>query len=797
MRKIILYAVSVLTVLAAMGLLIVQYSISTLSGSDIEARLQGLKAPAHVEVDGYGIPAIHASNREDAFLLLGFVTARDRLFQMDLLRRHMAGRLAEVMGPSLKESDCRHRILGFESVARAVVQRLPEEQKRVLEAYAEGVNQAMGSLTVWPPEFLLLGYRPSLWRAEDSILVVLGMEEDLGWTADAERRASIMEAVLPETVTKFLLPPVDRYTAELLGSTPSVALRPDLPVAELSALLAGSNNPDRYAGLAAEAPPPKGSNGWVVGPSKTWDGRAILANDMHLSLRVPNIWYRAQLHYGEMRLSGITLPGVPLMVSGSNGKVAWGFTNIEGDFLDLVTLELDPDDPGRYRTAHGFARFQEHSETIRVKGEEDFTFKVRSTDWGPVLAEPLLAKPVAVHWTALDPAATDLNLLNIDAAADVTSAQAVFNRAGGPPLNALAADNQGNIGWTYTGKIPKRFGLDGSASRSWADSAKGWNGYILPEELPRLLNPASGFIVNANQRMLTDSYPYVIGHDFDHGHRAHRISERLSGARNLNERDLLTIQLDTRAEFYRFYQRLALSLLDRNNDPRLARLQRDLSHWDGFAERESTGFAVLTEFRKLLLDAVISPFLAKCRERDPQFRFSSTLADTPLQQLLKAKPPSLLPDKHYSDWEGFLLNLLMQAERNVSGHYLADFRKDSGWGTVNRVAITHPFSDALPLLKGWLDMPQIAVAGCDECVRMYIPGIGSSERLVVSPGHEDNGILHMPGGQSGHPLSPHYGDMQQAWVDGAVLPLEVGIGTHRLAFVSAEGPFKPNEEGTN
>lgn len=179
MRKIILYAVSALALLAAFGLFLVQYSISVLSGPDIEARIQGLKSPAYVEVDVLGIPAIHASTREDAFLLLGFVTARDRLFQMDLLRRHMAGRLAEVMGPSLKKSDRRHRIMGFEPVARAVVRCLPEEQKRVLAAYAEGVNQMMESLTVWPPEFLLLGYRPSLWRPEDSILVVLGMEEDL------------------------------------------------------------------------------------------------------------------------------------------------------------------------------------------------------------------------------------------------------------------------------------------------------------------------------------------------------------------------------------------------------------------------------------------------------------------------------------------------------------------------------------------------------------------------------------------------------------------------------------------
>jgi len=756
---------------------------ASLPSSGGEYVLAGLESRVTVDFDEKGTPGVTAASRTDAYRALGFVTARDRLFQMDLLRRHMAGRLAEVMGPALKESDRRHRVLGLEQVARIIVQRLPEDQKRVLKAYAEGVNQAMHALTVWPPEFLLLRYRPSLWRPEDSILVVLGMEEDLGWTADAERRASIMEAALPETVRKFLLPSVDHYTAELLNGKAVDALPHALPVEALAALLADSGNPEQHVGLVAEAAPPNGSNGWAVGPSKSWDGRAILANDMHLSLRVPNIWYRAQLYYGEVRLSGLTLPGVPLIVVGSNRKVAWGFTNIEGDFLDLVTLELDPDDPDRYRTPNGFVRFQERLETVRVKGGDDFTFKVRGTEWGPVLDEPLLAKPVAIHWTALDPAATDLNLLKLDVAADVTSAQAVFNRSGGPQLNALVVDHQGNIGWTYTGKIPKRFGLDGSVSRSWADGSKGWNGYILPEELPRLINPESGFIVNANQRMLTASYPYVIGHYFDQGYRAHRISERLSEVRNLTERDMLAIQLDTKADFYRFYQRLALSLLDRNIDPELAELRQDLSNWDGFAERESVGFAVLTEFRKLLLDAVISPFMTKCREFDPRFRFTSSMIDVPLKQLLEAEQPELLPDKiHYKDWHAFLLALLVQA-KNKTLTYRPDGKGYLAWGSFNQVSISHPLSNSLPWLRHWLDMPQVFIPGCRQCVRVSGPGYGASERLVVSPRREGNAILHMPGGQSGHPLSPFYSDQQQAWVEGAELPLEHGKTVYRLLLI--------------
>ncbi|POZ52012.1 penicillin acylase family protein [Methylovulum psychrotolerans] len=783
MRKITLYTLLGLTVLALACMYTAYRFVGMLPDSDIKADLKGLSAPAYSEIDNYGIPTIHANNKEDAFLLLGFITARDRLFQMDLLRRHMAGRLAEVMGPELKNTDRWHRVMGFEQVAHAIVERLPQEQKRVLEAYALGVNQAIKSLAVLPPEFSLLGYNPSAWRPEDSLLVILGMEEDLGWTGDEERMTTVMEAALPKSVTQFFLPPVDLYTTRLLNGKASTAI-PSIPTKELSALLHNIGNPEYYAGLATKAPPPKGSNGWVVGSAKTWDGRAILANDMHLSLRVPNIWYRAEIRYGDVALTGLTLPGVPLLVVGSNGNVAWGFTNIEGDFVDLVSLEINPTDAGSYRTPKGWMKFNEREETVKVKGEADLTFRVQSTEWGPVLPEFSSVTPTAVHWVALDPEATDLHLLDLDAAKNVIAAQKIFNQAGGPPLNALVADSQGNIGWTYTGKIPKRFGLDGSVSRSWANGLVGWAGYILPEELPRLLNPPSGFIVNANQRMLDSSYPYVIGHYFDHGYRAYRISERLLEAKNITEREMFALQLDTKAEFYRFYQQLALSLLEKSQDKEQIHLAEILNKWDGFAERDSVGFAVLVEFRKLLLDAVISPFMVKCREHDPKFRFTSTMADVPLQQLLTAKPPSLLPDKqHFPNWEAFLLKLLIQAEGKVLAGHSADFQEVFAWGTVNQVAIAHPFSDSLPLLQRWLDMPQAAVSGCDECVRMYTPGIGDSERLIVSPGREGNGILHMPGGQSGHPLSPHYGDQQQAWTEGIVLPLEAGTSQHRLEFV--------------
>jgi penicillin amidase len=763
---------------------------ASLPAHDRTYRFPGLAARVTVEIDAHGIPTVSAGSRDDAYAALGFVTARDRLFQMDMLRRRMSGRLAEIMGEKMLESDRWHRLLGFEDVAESILTRLPEDQRKVLEAYASGVNRAMAAMPVFPFEFWLLGYWPSAWRPEDSLLAVLAMEENLGWTGEAERMATVMEAALPKTVNAFFSPTVDRYTDRLLnGKTSGTPLLP-IPKTELSVLLSSAG--ERYAGLAADAPPPMGSNGWVVGPTKTWDGRAILANDMHLALRIPNIWYRVQIRYGKVRLAGLSMPGIPLVVVGSNGNVAWGFTNIEGDFVDLVELELDPNDPGRYRTPRGFVRFDERLETLSVRGGTEHAFKVSTTEWGPVLPETLLGKRVAVHWTALDPEATDLHLLDLDTVRDVRAAQAVFNRAGGPPLNALATDSQGNIGWTYTGKIPKRFGFDGSAARSWADGSRGWQGYIPAEELPRLVNPPAGYIVNANQRMLNDGYPHVIGHDFDHGYRAYRISEKLSGIGNLTERDMFALQLDTRTDFYRFYQRLALSLPSVGKTAREAESWRQaLENWDGTAERESLGFAVLVEFRRLLIDEVLSPFLVPCRNLDSGFRFRRATVDEPLQRLLTEKLPELLPSKaRYRDWNAFLHDLLMRAERNVSVKYRSEPPERLAWGEANRVAIAHPFSGVLPWFGGFLNMPTVPVAGCHECVRVYMPGqpvLGASERLVVAPGHEGSGILHMPGGQSGHPLSAHYGDQEQAWVDGKPLPFEAGPAVRWLELLpSAE-----------
>lgn len=770
-------------------------SLPTLDGIQ---KMTGLHAGASVEFDAFGIPRIHAETRPDAFRILGFVTASDRLFQMDLLRRRAAGSLSEVLGPSTLDSDRWHRVMGFQQVASEILQTLPSDQREALRAYAEGVNQAIAQFRVLPFEFLLLGYRPAPWRLEDSLLVVLEMYADLSWSRYKEKRerdSTLMESVLPPEVTAFFTPKTDPFTETLFGENHprspvaapvSMPSEPPIPTEALADLLRDGETGSPLSHIDMGSGKRRGSNAWVVGPSKTRDGRAILANDMHLDLSVPNIWYRAELYYGEVRLAGLTLPGVPLIVTGSNRHVAWGLTGSEVDVADLVWVEVNPRNPNEYRTPRGMRPFGTRVETIRIKNQADEIISVKTTEWGPILPEPLLGTPVAVHWTASDPLATNLDYLNLDQVASVEQALPLLNRTGGPPLNVLVADKDGNIGWTLTGRVPIRFGMEGMFARSWADGNAGWRGYIAPDEMPRIFNPASGFIVNSNQRMVDSRYPYLIGYDAAPGYRAYRISERLREMRDITEKDLLALQLDTRADFYRYYADLALQVLleqEKNGTvPDDLGLRRHLQSWDGQAEPGSSGLALLVGFREELIETILSPLVSRCRSLHPECQYPWTFADVPLQRLLETRIPELQPHRRqYADWDALVKAALMRsAQRLMRRHDVASL---SGltWGHTDENRIAHPLSGAIPLLDCLLDMARRPLPGCVECVRVARGG-GATERLVVSPGRDEAGILHMPAGQSGHPLSSHYRDQHPSWMEGLPIPLWAGPARHTLTF---------------
>jgi penicillin G amidase len=748
-----------------------------------QALVQGLTQSGSIGSDSLGVPNIAVASREDAFRALGYLGARDRLFQMDLLRRLTAGRLAQIFGPDLLETDKRQRTFGFSAVARAVVARLPPEQRAVLEAYTQGVNSFLARAEPLPFEFRLLGYAPQAWRAEDSVLIALGMFQDLSDREAEERSRSVLKECVSPRNFGFFVADQDRYTRAVLGASSEP---PAIPERELRALLARSQQPSSpfetaLAPRAGEAP--KGSNGWVVAGAKTTDGRALLANDMHLDLGVPNVWYRATLRYAGRTVTGVALPGVPAIVAGSNGDVAWGLTSLEGDVFDLVPLELDPARPDQYRTPDGWARFESTSEAIEIRGEADARVTIRRTIWGPVAERPLLGRSVAIRWTALDPAAVDFRLLELDRARTLDDALAVVQGAGSPPMNVLLADRHGRVGWTITGRVPRRRGFDGSVAVPW-DNGKAWDGYLGPDALPRTLDPVDGFIVNANQRVAAGPDAPVLGHDFGNGYRAYRISERLRAMSKVTEADLFALQLDTRSEFFDFYRDVALRALgpaSAGESSTWAEARAALQAWNGRADVSSAGFALLVHFRRQLADRIFTAFLSTCRELEPGFELTVGDIDTPVQRLLEQRPAELVPPPVVG-WDEFVRVTLEQAAEVVQTKYGASSLR-MAWGEANRVRVRHPLSDALPVIGHWLDMPEKPLPGCGFCVRMSAGTLGASERLVVAPGHERDGLFHMPAGQSGQPLSRHYSDQQAAWLEGRALPLLPGASVAELTLL--------------
>ena len=784
MVRIFFTIVLLLLVIAVGGVIFVLALLrASLPKLDGEQRVPGLESPVKITADRYGIPTIVAHSRMDAMLALGYVTARDRLWQIDILRRRAAGRLSEILGKRALGVDRRQRTIGFARAAKAIAANLPEDQKEILHSYASGINAYIKAAKVLPFEFLILRYQPEPWAVEDSILIILNIFQELtGDSEEDERMLSIMAASLPPEVVDFLTPDTDDYTTVLLGGKNAHRPIRPIPIKALTSIRPTLSPTDKKTGMV-QMQPRIGSNNWAVAKSKTIDGRAIVANDMHLGLSVPNIWYRAVLRYGDVEISGVTLPGTPGVIAGSNGHVAWGFTNIGGDFLDLVRLELNPENPDEYRTRAGWKRCEVVNETIRIKGDKTVNHPVKLTVWGPVSETALMGQPVAIHWTALEPQAVDIGLLYIDKAETLEDAIHVMNRSGGPPLNAAMADNTGRIAWTYCGRMPVRKGFDGASSKSWADGKIGWEGYIPPDDLPRVIDPPAGFLVTANNRTLGTDYPHVIGHNYSNSYRAYRISERLSEMDQITEEDMLQLQLDTTSHFYDFYQQLALSVLTNDtiaNKPALKAVRRHIEAWIGKAEVDSVSFGVLVRFHEGLAADVFTPFLTRCKAVDENFVYTWRNIEPPLRMILTEQVPELIPDTNYPNWEAWIRSKLEEALQQLYSEYNINSLEQLTWGRINTTDIAHPLGRRIPVLGKFLNMPRDLLPGCSFCVRVSKPDFGASERLVVSPGRHSDGILHMPSGQSGHPLSPNYKDGHQHWVKGEIHSFLPGAATHSL-----------------
>jgi penicillin G amidase len=784
--------VAVVLLALSTGLWIRSLITGSLPQLEGESTVTGLSAAVTIDRDALGVPTIRGTNRLDVARGLGFVHAQERFFQMDLLRRKGAGELSALFGAATLEADRAARLHRFRAIARRVVENMPMDQRRIQQAYTEGVNAGLATLDRPPFEYQLLRLEPEPWLDEDTTLVLDAMyfelNDEIGGRESA--RGLLADLIDPE-LAAFLVPDGTSWDAALDGGAMPVPLMP-------AALTADSEAPAAAAAAFLSEEDSRasviGSNNWAVAGSRTADGRAILADDMHLGLSLPNTWYRASMEwpdddgYPPNRITGVTLPGTPAVVAGSNTRVAWGFTNSYGDWTDLVILEMDGD---RYLTPDGPRDFDLHEEIIEIHGGDPETFEVRWTIWGPVIDEDHTGRPRVLRWIAHDTEGANLGLLGLEHVSTIDEAVEAANRTGIPPQNFVVADHTGRIGWTIIGRIPNRQGYTGREPTSWADGSHSWDGWLAPEEYPRILDPEDGILWTANNRQVSGEYLEILGNGgFDLGARARQIRDDLLALPVADEEAMLAIQLDDRALFIDRWRRLALETLTEESmaDHPSRRTFRDLveTTWTGQASVDSQGFRLTRAFRIETFEVVYGRFLEPLTKADERFSIYRFVQwEDSLWRMITEQPDHLLgPDD--ATWD----ETLLAAVDNTMEYFSTEIGPDPElwtWGERNNVNIQHPISLAVPQLAAWLNMPRTQLPGDSNMPRVQSPGFGASERFAVSPGREGEGYFHMPGGQSGHPMSPHYRAGHEAWVKGQPTPFLPGETTHTLTLVPGGG----------
>jgi penicillin G amidase len=740
-------------------------------------QVPGLQDQVTVRRDGRGIPYIEAKNHHDLYFAQGFVTASDRLWQMDVFRRNARGQLAEIFGTVVLEEDKRHRTFGFAQVAEAEAAQAPPQVKGLLDAYAAGVNAYIATLDAksWPPEFQLLQYKPAPWTPADSLLVIKNFFEALSntWRLDVMREGL---ADLPAAKRALLLPETSKLDVLVVGADDArksaVASQPPmnagLPQEVLNELARDAELEARSLsriGLYAESL--AASNNWVVSGAHTASGKPLLANDPHLASSAPPIWYLVHLSVRGMRVAGVTAAGLPGVVIGHNEHIAWGFTNVGPDVQDVYLEKFDPQNPKRYLTPSGWRDAEIRHEEIKVrKGFADSStdivpLDVTITRHGPIVLEKE-GRRYALRWTALDP--------TLHAA----SVNQTFNRAqnwnefvdslrsyNGPMQNMVYADDAGHIGYYAPGKVPIRKTGDGSVPYDGSTDDGEWTGYIPFEKLPHVYNPSSGIIVTANQRVVGRDYPYFLTHSWAQPYRANRILELIKQKPKLTADDFRAIQGDvfTRAgdTFAKAVVKTLKGQVTSPADDQLIETLAALEKWDARLNADSNVGPIAAQMRIAFRTRIINAAIGEERART----FGWANLDTTLDWILTEQPADWLP-KDFKSYAELLRACYTDARASLTKSLGADQTKWT-WGNMVKARFPHPMASA-PLVGLQFAIPQFPQNGTGVLLGATV-NVGSavSMRLIADASDWDKTQHGITTGESGIPTSPHWTDQLEDW----------------------------------
>ncbi len=782
-------------------------------------QLSGLHSPVEVTRDHLGVPHILAQSFDDAMFAQGYVTAQDRLWQMDLVRRLGKGELSEILGPAALETDREQRTLGFRHVVALQEKHLPPEDLQCLERYAAGVNVFIEShRDRLPIEFHLLRYQPSAWSPQDTLVLNLWMGKTLStsWKVDLMRELiykkldpKLTQELLVEfSADDLLLVGQDEFKPELeLTHSP----RPKtisrsfwrsnlLSAKELATLLADSEpsasqplltrspgNLSRWDGenfeyFSLRLPHERdfggelaavGSNNWVLGGSRTVGGKPLLANDPHLSHAVPSIWYMTHLRVpGALNVTGVAIAGAPGVILGHNENIAWGATNLAPDVQDLYVEIVDPQNPNRYRVKNSWQEMEIREEVIPVKGQKPELLRVRSTRHGPVIRE-LEGRVLSLRWTLLEQNVFFPFPTKVNSARNWEEFVSALEQYRGPAQNFVYADHQGNIGFLNAGLIPVRSNGDGSIPVPGDSDAYEWVGTVPYAELPRLFNPPSGIIITANNRIVGKSYPHFLTHNWFSPHRARRIHELLESRPKHDAPSMLAIQTDVRSSIHEIISKEILEAIawsksserPSNKATSWAEIENQLKGYEYETKIDSVGASICEEFRTTFLEEVLREKLGEDWKVYLEWLSRSTF----IENLLKSRNPAFLP-KQFSSYESFILACLQKCEQRLKDRFKSNQPQLWRWGNYLPIEFKHPLARFWPLTR-LLNTGPYPQPGAPLTIKQTSANVGVSMRMVVDFSDLDQSLNNITLGQSGQVFNPHYRDQFEYWLKGQSYPM--------------------------
>ena len=680
----------------------------------------GVAAPVSVSFDSLGEPHIRAASQVDALFAQGYITAQDRLWQMDALRRYSGGELAEVLGPGLLESDKESRRLRLRRIAEQAYLELPPEDLAAFAAYTRGVNAFLSShLDNLPLEFTLLHYQPRPWSVIDSVLLCLHMFRNLTTTFRTELVKSNMLAEGDAAKVNFLFPV--------------------------------------RAGWEMQP----GSNAWAIAGSHTASGKPLLCNDMHLEYSIPGIWYMVHLKAPGLDVAGVSLPGAPGVTVGHNQRIAWGITNLQFDVQDLYIERFD-ERTGNYLFHGQVEQARTERELIQVKGQRPVELVTFVTRHGPILLADG-GRHLALRWTAADPGVVQYPILDINRAQDWGQFTSALRRWGGPGSNFVYADVDGNIGYHAAGKLPKRSGYAGDVPVDGSSGQFEWDGLIPFEELPTSYNPPNGIIATSNQNPFPANYPYPVNGTFAPPDRSTQVRQLLSARNGWRAQDLLAVQKDVYSAFGKFLAAQLIAGYEKRHtrNPAMEDAVAILKAWNGQMEKEQAAPFLIT-----LVYQHVRTAIADNAAPGKGAQYESAMAPPVIEKLLGGRPSGW-----FRDYDDMLLRAFVDALDEGSRIQGRD-PKRWRYGTFLNLTIKNPVIHNVPWLGKYFDIGPFPMSGSSTTVKQTSLGLAPSMRMNADLGDWDRSLLNIQIGQSGQIFSRHYRDQWNDYYIGQSYPMQ-------------------------